>query len=177
MQILCRATPNVLILREAPQISVTLWIRAIKRSVGDRTWSSFRLKWLFCNDCNPRLFNPLIRLFVATPLCGDKLLVPAAIMLLLLLIVPLTPPIDPKLVSIFSRFLLQWFIHTYALMDADPCCHRYWLIDNYTNVCSRHNNNITLRNGQEVADFVFLCTALAIIMATVNRQLHKQHSL
>lgn len=101
-QILCRATPNVFIVQEgAAHLCIFVeQCRAIKRSVGDRTWSSFRLKWLFCNDCNPRLFNPLIRLFVVTPLCGDKLLLPAA-MVLLLMIVPLAPPIDPKLVSIF----------------------------------------------------------------------------
>lgn len=74
--------------------------------VKDRTWISFRLKWLFCSDCSPRPLNPLIRLFVAvgepiTP-CedGDKL----RFMLLLLAArrLLLAPPIVPKLVSIVN---------------------------------------------------------------------------
>lgn len=70
----------------------------IKRSVEDRTWISFRLKWLFCSDCRPRLFNPLIRLFVVAAPDGDKLMLLAAAAILLL-----APPIDPKLVSILIR--------------------------------------------------------------------------
>lgn len=100
-QILCRATPNVFIVQEgAAHLCIFVeQCRAIKRSVGDRTWSSFRLKWLFCNDCRPRLLNPLIRLFVvAAPCDGDKLMLLAAAAILLL-----APPIDPKLVSILIR--------------------------------------------------------------------------
>lgn len=85
-------------------INVFIVAMTIKRRVEDRTWSSFRLKWLFCSDCKPRLlFNPLIRLFVDAAACDDdKLLLGTATLL--------APPIDPKLVSILSVAYISIFI-------------------------------------------------------------------